>query len=52
MYLIAGQRYYIELLGGELGGDDHFAVGVELPDKTFHGPIPIEFLHSSKESGD
>ena len=46
--LISGQRYYIELLGGEIRGDDHFAVGVQFPDGKFFGPITSDYLFDSK----
>jgi hypothetical protein len=40
MYLVAGQRYYIEALQKEGNGGDNFAVAWQLPDATFEGPIP------------
>jgi hypothetical protein len=38
--LTAGQRYYIEALQKEGGGGDNLAVGWQLPNGTFEGPIP------------
>lgn len=38
--LTAGQRYYIEALHKEGNGGDNLAVGWQLPDGTFEGPIP------------
>lgn len=38
--LIAGQRYYIEVLQKEGTGGDNLAVAWQLPDGTFEGPIP------------
>lgn len=38
--LQAGQRYYIEALQKEGYGGDNLAVGWQLPDGTFEGPIP------------
>jgi len=40
MYLVAGQRYYIEALHKEGTGGDNLAVAWQLPDATFEGPIP------------
>jgi hypothetical protein len=37
--LVAGRRYYIEALHKEGGGNDHVAVGWQLPDGTFERPI-------------
>ena len=38
-YLEAGVPYYVEALVKEQGGGDHLAVGWELPDGRFEGPI-------------
>ncbi|UOQ77186.1 PA14 domain-containing protein [Hymenobacter sp. 5516J-16] len=38
--LTAGQRYYIEALHKEQGGDDQVSVAWQLPDGTMEGPIP------------
>jgi hypothetical protein len=38
--LVRGRRYYIELLHKEGKGDDHCAVGWQLPDGTMERPIP------------
>jgi hypothetical protein len=38
--LTAGKRYYIEILHKEGIGDDHLAVGWQLPDGTDERPIP------------
>ncbi|WP_188558560.1 T9SS type A sorting domain-containing protein [Hymenobacter glacieicola] len=38
--LTPGQRYYVEVLHKEQGGDDQVAVGWQLPDGTMEGPIP------------
>lgn len=38
--LKAGKRYYVELLHKEGQGNDHFAVGWQLPDGTMERPIP------------
>jgi len=42
--LAAGQRYYIEALHKEGGGDDNLAVGVDLPDGSQERPIPAHRL--------
>ncbi len=39
IFLIAGQRYYIEALHKEGGGNDHLAVGWTMPDGTNERPI-------------
>ena len=49
--LVSGQRYYIELLGGEIGGNDHFAAGVQFPGGKFIGPITFDYLFASKGDG-
>jgi len=46
---MAGKKYYLELLGGELGGNDHFAVGVYLPDGKAVLPISAEYLSVEEE---
>ncbi|MBX0290504.1 T9SS type A sorting domain-containing protein [Hymenobacter sp. HSC-4F20] len=38
--LTAGQRYYVEALHKEQGGDDYVAVAWQLPNGTLEGPIP------------
>src|SRR5204863_810997 len=38
--LVAGRRYYIEVLHKEGSGGDHLAVGWTLPDGTDERPIP------------
>ena len=40
IYLIAGQRYYIEALQKEGGGGDYVSVRWQLPDGTIEAPIP------------
>jgi hypothetical protein len=39
MYLVAGQRYYIEALHKQGAGTDNVAVGWQLPDGTLERPI-------------
>ena len=39
IYLIAGQKYYIEALHKEGGGGDHLSVAWKLPDGTTEAPI-------------
>jgi hypothetical protein len=38
--LVAGQRYYVEVLHKEGGGADHVAVGWQLPNGLYERPIP------------
>ena len=38
--LVAGRRYYVEVLHKEGGGGDHVAVGWQLPDGVLERPIP------------
>lgn len=38
--LVAGHRYYIEALHKEAAGNDHIAVGWQLPNATLERPIP------------
>lgn len=38
--LEVGRRYYVEVLHKEQGGNDHVAVGWQLPDGTMERPIP------------
>lgn len=40
IYLQAGKKYYIESLHKEVGGDDHIAVGWQLPGGALERPIP------------
>lgn len=40
IYLVGGQRYYIEALQKEANGNDHVAVAWQFADGTFEGPIP------------
>ncbi|MFD3003694.1 PA14 domain-containing protein [Pontibacter toksunensis] len=40
VYLVAGQRYYIEAVHRENWGEDHLAVGWQLPDGALERPIP------------
>jgi hypothetical protein len=40
IYLKAGNKYYIEALHKEEFGNDHLAVGWQLPDGTTEAPIP------------
>jgi len=42
--LEAGKSYYIMALHKDGGGADHVSVAWELPDATFHGPIPGAYL--------
>lgn len=42
--LQAGQRYYLETLHKAGAGDDHLALGVELPGAIMERPIPAERL--------
>jgi len=47
--LIAGQKYYMEMIAGEIKGADHFTVAVKFPDGKFVGPITTNYLHSNSE---
>lgn len=47
IHLIAGHRYYIEALHKEGSGNDHVAVGWQLPDGTLERPIPGNRLSPS-----
>lgn len=47
VYLDAGYRYYIEALHKEANGNDHVAVGWQLPDGTLERPIPGGRLSAS-----
>jgi hypothetical protein len=38
--LVAGQRYYVEVLHKEAWGDDHVSVAWQLPSGVVEGPIP------------
>jgi hypothetical protein len=38
--LVAGQKYYIEALHKEGGGEDHLAIGWQMPEGTYERPIP------------
>lgn len=38
--LVAGQRYFVEALHKESTGNDHLAVGWQLPDGTLERPMP------------
>lgn len=49
--LKAGKRYYVELLHKEGGGEDHFAVGWQLPDGVLERPIPGNRLSPYVGSG-
>lgn len=40
IYLRAGNKYYIEALHKEAGGNDHLSVAWTLPDGTMEAPIP------------
>lgn len=40
IWLRSNQLYYVEALLKEASGADHLAVGWQLPDGTFEGPIP------------
>jgi hypothetical protein len=42
--LQAGYKYYIEVLHKEANGNDHFAVGWQLPDGVLERPIPVTRL--------
>ncbi|MCX8156061.1 MAG: lamin tail domain-containing protein [Verrucomicrobiae bacterium] len=42
--LVAGQRYYVEVLHVEGTGGDNIAVGWQLPDGTLNRPITSEYL--------
>jgi GH35 family endo-1,4-beta-xylanase len=42
--LIAGQRYYVEVLHKDGAGNDHLAVGWELPGGVLERPIPASRL--------
>ena len=44
MRLVKGRRYYIETVHKQGSGADHLSVGWGLPDGTFQGPIPGNFL--------
>lgn len=44
IYLEAGKKYYIESLHKEANGDDHIAVGWQLPDGTLERPIAGQHL--------
>lgn len=44
VYLEEGKKYYIETLHKEAYGDDHLAVGWQLPDGTLQRPIPDKQL--------
>jgi GH35 family endo-1,4-beta-xylanase len=44
VYLIAGERYYVEALHKEGAGNDHLAVGWELPSGVLERPIPASRL--------
>jgi len=48
--LQAGRRYYIEALHIESSGNDHVAVGWQLPDGTMERPIPGSRLSPFKET--
>lgn len=52
VYLEAGHQYYIEALHKEGKGNDHLAVGWQLPDGTLERPIPgirlSPFINSSE----
>lgn len=39
IYLIAGQKYYVETIHREVDGGDNLAVGWQLPDQTLERPI-------------
>jgi subtilisin family serine protease len=47
VHLIGGYRYYIEALHKEANGNDHIAVGWQLPDGTSEMPIPGNRLSRS-----
>jgi hypothetical protein len=49
--LVRGRRYYIELLHKEGKGDDHCAVGWQLPDGTMERPIPGKRLSAWTPGG-
>jgi hypothetical protein len=42
--LVAGRRYYVEVLQKEAAGGDHVSVAWKLPDGTTQAPIPAERL--------
>ena len=44
IYLVAGQKYYVEALMKEHAGGDNLAVGWELPSGTLQRPIPGTYL--------
>lgn len=44
VYLISGERYYVEVLHKEATGNDHLAVGWELPSGALERPIPASRL--------
>jgi hypothetical protein len=49
IYLVAGQRYYIEALHKEGVGTDHMAVGWQLPNGALERPIPGHRLSPSEK---
>jgi hypothetical protein len=50
VHLIGGYRYYIEALHKEANGNDHIAVGWQLPDGTSEMPIPGTRLSRSLDT--
>ena len=44
IHLVAGRRYYVEALLKEATGDDHLAVGWQLPSGALQRPIPSQWL--------
>ena len=44
--LIAGEKYYLEMLGCEIILGDFFMMDVELPDGTVVDPILYKYLES------
>lgn len=52
IYLVAGQRYYIEVLHKEGTSNDNCAVGWQLPNATYERPIPGNRLSPVTDNDD
>ncbi|HEY8401846.1 MAG TPA: Ig-like domain-containing protein, partial [Cytophagaceae bacterium] len=50
IYLKAGQKYYVEALHKEGGGEDHFAVAWKMPSGEFQAPIQGRHLSPFKNN--
>ncbi|MCU4677394.1 PA14 domain-containing protein [Catenovulum sp. 2E275] len=51
VFLVAGQKYYIESRHKENDGGDNLSVGWQLPDNTLERPIPSQYLNAYLDHG-